>query len=82
MCTSGDLKTEQNNFLEISNSFRKAMHCPFSFILVSAVWMVRIRKKTVFLAYLIVLCFSFMFPLKGLQPFFFLISDESLFFFS
>lgn len=42
----GDLKIEPNNSLEISNFFRKAMHWPFSFILVSAVWMVRILEKT------------------------------------
>lgn len=44
--------------------------------------MVRILEETIFLAYQLMLHFSFMFPLKRLHSFFFPISDKPLFFFN
>lgn len=48
--------------------YSSCARCSSSFILKSAVRVIRILEKTILLTYFIMLHFSFMFPLKRLQP--------------
>lgn len=61
---TGQMITKKN--LPVFWSYTLNGMCSALFVLKSAVWIIRVLKKTILLPYFIMLLFSFMFPLKRL----------------